>query len=276
MDTVVFTALGTGSLTTRRTRRPALYHLRWGKGDLDHLVLECSYDTRERLLDAGEVDLAGVPQANILATHVHSDHFIGAMELEVRRVFNKNTNGMNGIFIRAPRQAIEAFDVIKRALMPEYAWVESHHPDLQFAEVTDQSEFRIGEALVHAFQVHHGKPTEAVGYRITIDGLVFSYTGDAAHPPDGDKFARERDGLEALFSGADVVLCDASGKLERPNHRHLNAREAGALAAKHNILVLLLTHISGFDSEEEMIKACRDAGFRGEVFVAYDGMVMEF
>lgn len=277
MQTIVFTALGTGSLRTRNQRGPALYHLRWGETFLDQLVLECSADAHERLRKVG-LNLATVPQANILVTHVHQDHFGGVMDLKYRRLFWENPLNLKntGIKIWAPQQAVEAFAVIERAYLPELARLNKFKSDLALASVEEDHELEIGEAHVQALPVYHDDPLEALGFCIAIGDVSFAYTGDAAWPPRGAKYARQRAGLKALFAGADIVLCSTGGGLREAGHRHLSAIQAGFLAAENDIALLILTHINSLDSDETIIAACRESGFQGEIIVAYDGLEVEF
>jgi len=160
----------------------------------------------------------------------------------------------------------EAFWKIWALLVPEHPTsIYNGVLKLNFVELCGGEQIDFYESKLLAFSVFHayGKIL-ALAYRLETPGGVFVYSGDSGAGLDLEKAARN----------ADIFLCDCSadiGEDKSGTSGHLNSYQAGELALKTGVKKLWLTHYSGKDSPEEIIKECSRSGFSGEVLVVKDG-----
>ena len=91
----------------------------------------------------------------------------------------------------------------------------------------------LGPFRVQPHGVAH--PVPAYGFQVTANGRTLAYTGDTGLC----------DGLENLAAGADLLLSEASFRHgeDNPDNLHLTGRQAGEVAARHGVPLLVLTHV---------------------------------
>lgn len=80
--------------------------------------------------------------------------------------------------------------------------------------------------------------------------------------------------VQRIAAGADVFLCEAAlgaSGVERGRRGHLNAAEAGEMAARAGASQLVLTHYGANARPKDLVQAAQRA-FAGRVTVADDGM----
>ncbi|RZN33771.1 ribonuclease Z [Bradyrhizobium sp. Leo121] len=108
--------------------------------------------------------------------------------------------------------------------------------------------------------------------------------GDVLGPPEGRKKlvivgdSEATDGLADHVRGADVLVLEATF-LERDaaiarDYGHLTAAEAAALAAKSDVRLLVLTHISGRYRDEEILAEARKIFQNSRVAGDFDRIVI--
>lgn len=132
--------------------------------------------------------------------------------------------------------------------------------------MTGEFDFRVhGDAVtlgpftVEARPVEH--PVPAYGMRVTAGGRVLVYTGDTA----------PCDALHTLAAGADLLLAEASFREadDNPPGIHLTGRDAGEVAARAGVDLLVLTHVPPWHEADEALEEAR-ATYPGEIALALD------
>lgn len=191
------------------------------------LLMDCGTGTLGRLravFDPSQLD-------GIIISHMHADHFMDLVGLRYGTKYGR-LGGAQPLLIYLPPGGIETLARLGQALDSSERF---------FADVFDLHEYdpagsvTIGEATVTLRRVQHYIPSHAM--RIETDRTLV-YSADAA----------PCDALIEHAKDADVLLCEAAmlhhGQDERePAKRgHLTASEAGMIARKADVGMLLLTH----------------------------------
>jgi ribonuclease Z len=124
----------------------------------------------------------------------------------------------------------------------------------------------------------------AEGKRVTLaDGRTID-PEDVLGPPEGRKKlvivgdAETTEGLGEQVRDADVLVIEATF-LERDaaiarEYGHLTAAEAAALAAMNNVKQLVLTHISGRYTDEEILAEARKTFPNSRLAMDFDHIVV--
>ena len=141
------------------------------------------------------------------------------------------------------------------------------------------------EAVAHEMSHGHGLPTLPAaflkqwicyGYRFTLGGKVFAFSGDTVDCP----------GLRGLAAGADVLAlcCWTAGSLLTTDHLKKLARHTlacgdtvGKIAQECGVKHLVLTHLRP-NAPTEMLAALREEvarDFSGTLSIAHDGLCVE-
>lgn len=207
-------------------------------------------------------------EATILLSHLHADHCLDVPSLLVLRRFGPLAGevgraslvGPSGTAYRigvasaeepgAVDDLTDTFDVSSWDATPE---VEVHDADDEVA------------LTVRATRVNH--PPESYGLRMTSSsGRVLAYSGDTAYC----------DQLVDVAADADVFLCEASWthEEERPPGIHMSGLEAGRIAARAGVRMLVLTHIPPW-TDRETVRAEAASEFDGEIRLAEPDLRLE-
>jgi ribonuclease BN (tRNA processing enzyme) len=132
-----------------------------------------------------------------------------------------------------------------------------------FTTVTE-GKLEIGPFDVTLARTAH--PIECFASRLEADGAVVVYTGDTG----------PADALTPLAKDADLLLCEASWQHGPvyPSDLHMTALQAGELAARAGVPVLVLTHTTPF-TDAQLLSVEAGAVYGGHVVVATPGAVYE-
>jgi ribonuclease BN (tRNA processing enzyme) len=198
----------------------------------------------------------------VLLSHLHADHCLDLCGLYVSLRYTPG-----------PRRGVP----VRSTPVPVYGPAGSGERiaaayDVPVAELADVLEFHevrpgtfgIGPIEVTAAPALHPVPAHAL--RLSAGGRSLVYTGDTAACAE----------VEALATGADVLLAEASFRAEvtNPPGLHLTAREAGEIAARAGVGRLVVTHVPPwYDPKDAAAEA--SAAFDGPVTYAVPGMVVE-
>lgn len=261
--------LGSGTCVSglgweKEDRWPPAYLLEGIGPDL--VLFEASEGVRYRINNVGqEYTRVGA----VLISHLHPDHFDlipFIQSVAIKKFWSKGQFAREEITVYGPEGIEESFWKIWRLLVPE-------HPDsiygdalkLNFKEFENDESIDFFGSRLSAFKVFHafGK-VAALAFRLETSNGVFAYSGDAGIG----------EGLEKVAQHADVFLCDCSadvGDDKSDSSGHLNPYQAGKFATKVDVGKLWLTHYSGKDSPEEILKECQKSGYKGQIHVVKDG-----
>ena len=217
----------------------------------------------------------------VIITHLHADHCYDllpfAMSLRVRHGISFcqlfDSAGVGGP--EMPRAVPVYLHTGGRALVEK---LESQFPVsspapfdtitggvLDFRERSDTKPIEVGDILVEPFAVQHSIPAEGLAINDGTMRLVF--TGDTGL----------FDGLVSACTGADAILAEASleeGINERRNH--MSASDAGVLARRSGVDVLILTHFpdGGEDTRSRAAERARRE-FSGKILMANAGQSID-
>jgi len=212
----------------------------------------------------------------VFLTHLHSDHTAGLPDLyntswqfgRVEPFALYGPEGTGGLS-DAMLQFFAADIHIRRDLVEKHpgagATIDTHI-------VQEGVVYRDAEVTVTAFAVDH-KPVEpAFGYRFDSDGRSVVVSGDTRPNDNLVRYAKDADVLvhEALLPEyLDTV--DDPEVAERLKSYHTTPEEAGAIARRANVRLLVLTHlVPGRDEREFRRRAAGE--FDGRVVVGRDLM----
>lgn len=190
--------------------------------------------------------------AALVITHLHPDHCIDLLSLRVYLAFGS---------VRAPRLRVLGPPGLRERLAA-FAGPEGWDEAFAFEELTGQEGRRdLGAGLTLRYrQVPHLPPTFAL--RVEGGPAALCYGADCA----------PNDALPELAAGAGLLVCECSfGADEVPEGvPHLNAPQAGAIAARAGAGRLLLTHCYPEYDRDAALAVAR-AAFGGPVAWAAQG-----
>jgi len=263
------TILGAGvpadQLLQLRNKYPPAIVVEFGS---EVVLFDCGEGTRFRLVEAG-FQYASIE--HIAITHIHADHFVFTPLYQAIFVHGhwggKKSRGIN---VYGPSNVINNIGSQIEVQVPEL-----HHsdippyPTLNLVKVPGKT-IQIGNGKLKAESVYHGFGLcEAVAFRLETPEGIFVYSGDSG----------ECKGIRSICQDADIFVCEASagvGDIISPNkYGHLSPDLSGSIAKEARVKKLVLTHYSGFNSDEEMISGCQSSGFGGQIILAKDGQVIE-
>jgi ribonuclease Z len=217
----------------------------------------------------------------VFITHLHSDHIDGLPDLfHSSWEFGSGTPfklyGPEGM--RSVAEGILQFygpDIrirrdLTEKLPPEGAKISTQ-------EIKEGIVYEIpGEVRVTAFLVDHPPVTPAFGYRFDAGNQSIVISGDTKPSANLIRHAADADILvhEAYLGGGASASTDASGRWTIHAY-HTSAKEAGEIAEKAKVKMLVMTHLIPADAtEQDFLKEARK-GFSGKIMVGRDLMHIE-
>lgn len=133
----------------------------------------------------------------------------------------------------------------------------------EIVEMRDRFAVECGPFTIEAREVLHVEG--ALGFRVRCGSRTLAFSGDSG----------SCDALVELCRDADLALLECSYPASRSTTKHLNARTAGETAARAGLERVVLTHFypicDGVDIEADI----RAAGYRGELVLAEDDMLID-
>ena len=231
----------------------------------------------ERQLSAAHLPINGVTA--LFITHLHSDHTLGYPDL----IFTSWVMGR-----KKPLQAYGPVGLLKMTnhLLAAYAedidvriqGLEHQTPDGYKVNVHEIRSGKVYDRLgvkVTALPVPHGNWRVSLAYRMDTADKSVVISGDTRYNEALVRFAFGADVLvHEVYSASRLKPEPRPGGEDWPKYMHefhTSDTELGALAAKTNPKVLVLTHIIRMGaSDEELIAGVRKGGFKGRIVVGHD------
>jgi ribonuclease BN (tRNA processing enzyme) len=210
----------------------------FGSGGRFQTCLDVHAGEARYLIDCGATALVAMKRFGvdpslidaILITHLHGDHFGGLpfffldAQLVARRTRPLVVAGPPGLAERT-RATMEAF-------FPGSSTIEWRF-GLQFVELPERSETRLGSLVVTAYEVEHASGAPAYALRVACGEKVVAYSGDTEWT----------DALREAAHGADLFVCEAY-TFDRKLRYHLDYRTLAAHRAELGCRRLVVTHLS--------------------------------
>jgi ribonuclease Z len=228
------------------------------------------------VLRLAAADLALKSVTAVFLTHLHSDHTAGLPDL-----FNTSWQfGRDGPFelygpqgtkrlSEAMLKFFEADIHVRRDLMEKHpaagATIRTHI-------VREGVVYKDADVQVTAFTVDHRPVEPAFGYRFDARGRSIVISGDTRPSENLVLYAKDADVLvhEAMLPEY-LDAMDEPEVAERLKSYHTTPEQAGAIARRANVKLLVLTHlIPGKDEETFRERAAQE--FKGTIVVGRDLM----
>lgn len=239
------------------------------------------------LFDAGanvmrRMNAAGLPISGpeaVFITHLHSDHTLGYPDLiltswMMRRVSPLPIYGPRGL-TRMTRHLLAAYaeDIRVRTYGLEREIAGGYRVTVH--QIKSGLIYEHAGVRVTAIPVLHGSWKEAYAYRIDTPDRSIVISGDTRSSEALVRAARDVDVLvHEVYSPLHLVSEQRPGGKYWPRYMrefHTSDVELGALAARAQPKLLILTHIIRMgSSDEDLLAGIRAGGFKGAVRVGKD------
>jgi len=211
------------------------------------LLIDCGASSLIAMKREG-VDPGGVDA--VLLSHLHGDHFGGVPFLILDAQFSRRTRPL---LIAGPPGVRQRLEAAMEVLYPGSTAVQRRF-DVEFIELQERREARVGPASVTAFPVIHASGAPANALRVEYGGRFIAYSGDTEWTESLIEAAR----------GASLFVCEAY-MFDKPVKFHLDYKTIEAQAERLGAPRIILTHMG-----RDMLAREAEARFER----AHDGLVV--
>jgi ribonuclease BN (tRNA processing enzyme) len=215
--------LGSGDAFGSGGRFQACLHVRAAGAEI---LVDCGASSLVAMRRFG-VDPAAVDA--VVLSHLHGDHFGGLPFLVLASQF---AGRARPLVVAGPAGVEARVRAAMEVLFPGSSAVERRFP-LEFVELADRRESRLGAVGVTPYAVVHESGAPAYALRLTGDGQVLAYSGDTEWT----------DALVDVARGAALLVCEAYFYEKRVRY-HLDYRTLMSQRHRLECRRLLLTHMS--------------------------------
>jgi ribonuclease BN (tRNA processing enzyme) len=227
----------------------------------------------ERQLSAAGLPIDG-PEATFI-THLHSDHTLGLPDLILTS------------WVMGRKRPLALYGPPGLQHMADHL-LEAYAEDIRVRTEGLEHDTRGGERVavheiapgvvydsagvrVTAIPVRHGIWRVAYGYRFDTPGRVVVISGDTRPSPELTRSATGADVLVHEVYASSEVTADRPDWPQYMRDFHTSERELGALAARAQPKLLVLTHVVRYaTSDSALLAGVREGGFQGRAVVAHD------
>jgi ribonuclease BN (tRNA processing enzyme) len=201
------------------------------------------------------------PLDAIVITHFHADHCFDLVPLHYAYRYGSWHERPAPILYLPPggRQTLDTMASIWGGSLETFAAA------FELVEFDPRSGLAVGDMDFRFVQSLHYTTCYSVDVSSPAGRIVYS----------GDSGPTER--LVDFARAADVFLCEAAlrdGAVDGEDRGHLDAHEAGAIAARAGVRRLVLTHVPAENGGEEVLRQAR-AAYDGPVELARPGLRCE-
>lgn len=214
-----------------------------------HILLDCGSGVLSKLSERMPPEKLSA----VVLSHLHHDHMtdLGVLQYALVGAL-RNGRIRQKLPIYAPSEPVELYHKIKSG-------------QTETLVIDEEKEHRIGNLKIEYLPVRHTIPAFAI--RITYKEKVLVYSSDSEYLGELAEFA----------AGADLFICEATiceGSVHTIGAGHMDARQAGKLAARGKVKRLLITHLP-HDGDFELMKRQAKEAFGGDTLIASSNMVIE-
>ena len=251
-----------------------------------YFLVDCGYGT---CLELTKLGLPNENITNLLITHEHEDHNADFTHFLVEGWYT-TPNGRTHLNLVGPQVSTlyeNTYDINKDDIEGrlEVASKQGNgvtekgiSEDVVIRDLTENDESSTLDGVaIEAQKVLHGN-MNAYSYKFTADGHSVVVTGDVAYTDD----------LKDFYKDADILVIDAvtmtgyfanipEEQIEKSlGNTHMTESQMAKLLADTQVKNVVLTHISGSMADYDgVVQTFKDAGYRGIVYEAYDGLSLE-
>jgi len=231
----------------------------------------------ERQLSAAQLPINGVTA--LFITHLHSDHTLGYPDL----IFTSWVMGRKNPLQAYGPHGLQTMTNHLIAAFAEDIKVRVEGLEHQTSNGYKVSVHEIGPGVIYdslgvrvtVIRVHHGNWDEALAYRFDTPSRSVIVSGDTRYDEGLIEPARGVDVLvHEVYAGAKLKPEPRPGGEDWPKYMHAfhtSDTELGALAARIQPKLLVLTHIIRMGAtDDELLAGIRAGGFTGRVVVGHD------
>ena len=221
------------------------------------VLLDCGAGTLGRLQEHVALD----DLSAIVISHLHPDHFSDLIPLRYGRRYGEA--GAREIPVFLPPGGIAYLHGLAAALSKTRPFWDGA---LRLQEYAPGMAIAAGVVVVEPVEVVHG--IRSFGMRVQAGGRCLAYSSDTVMC----------DEVQALAAGAHVLLAENTLGGGAPAHHepvtHLSAEQAGLVAARAGVEMLVLTHF-WHTADREQARTEAASTFQGRILVACPGLSVE-
>lgn len=221
------------------------------------LLIDCGVGVVSRLQQ--HIDYHSL--SAIVVTHMHADHALDLVTMRYALKYGAWHERPVIIPVYLPPQGTDALETIASPFAEDES--DFFQGEFDISEYDPQAALDIGPFHLTFQPTTHYVPTWAI--RVEAEGRVVTFSADTGPATD----------LSPLAKGSDLFICEAgvSSRQEEPHTwGHLAPDEAGAMARRAHVRVLVLTHVSTGNNTMAMLEAAHLA-FGGPTHLAREGEV---
>lgn len=249
------TILGSGSFFIDKTHSAPAYLI---QTDGKNILFDCGPGTLNQL---AKIDFDPLDLDYIFITHFHNDHTSDLLALLFRPYLWESFYGgkFDKVFTVVGPKGIKQF-------VKDLAQIFHHHelPDYAKIKYQDfQPEMHFDGFKVEVFPVKH-LGMDANALRLTAEGKIFTFTGDA----------ELSNGVIGAAKNTDLLIADTGTPKKFEPKAHMSTIQVGEICRDHNVKKVVLTHQVPPGYKVDMVGEVKEV-FDGDVVLAKDLMAID-
>ena len=242
--------VGTGTVVPHASRSSPAH---WVEAGPARVLMDCGAGTIHALARCG---LPWQTITHVAISHFHTDHIGELPALLFAMQYGTDTPREAPLAILGPVGVRARLEGLAAAFGP---WVTDPPWPLTIEEIRPGTDHALaGRVTLSAHRTPHTE--ESLAFAVATADARLAYTGDTG----------ASDALADWARGCDLLLAECSLPEDRALAMHLTPRQAGALAARAEAKMLVLTHLYP-PVEAVDIRADVAASYGGPVVIARDG-----
>ncbi|HEY8507616.1 MAG TPA: ribonuclease Z [Steroidobacteraceae bacterium] len=222
------------------------------------VLLDCGPGVVHRMAELG---IRWQEITHLCITHFHNDHIGDVSTLFFAWKWGMLPPRVRPVTVIGPHGTKRKLEQLADAL-------GEHMRDTPFpvsVHELEPGEQRLLDDVVHVTAAKTPHTDESLCYRIDAPDASFGYTGDTAESPE----------VGAFLHGVHTLVMECSTPDDMPNPLHLTPSSAARMAALASPRQLVLTHAYPMLDRAALPQLIREAGWKGETYVAHDGLQLE-